>query len=50
MVCVLLGLGSWWFNRDASKLVLAPLERMIEKIRIVSKKPMALISSEEIAN
>jgi len=49
MVCVLLGLGSYWFNRDASKLVLEPLERMIERIRIVSRKPMALISEDEIS-
>ena len=31
-VCVLLGFGSWIFNRDASVLVLQPLERMIERI------------------
>ena len=31
-VCVLLGFGSWIFNRDASILVLQPLERMIERI------------------
>jgi len=48
LVCLLLGLGSYWFNRDATSLVLDPLERMIERVQIVSKEPMALISVEEI--
>ena len=44
----MLGLGSYQFNKDAEKLVLVPLERMIERVKIVSKRPMALISVEEI--
>ena len=35
-VCGLLGIGSYWFNKDATILVLNPLERMIERVRIVA--------------
>ena len=48
MVCVLLTVSSVLINRDANILVLEPIERMIERIRIVAKNPMALCSEEEI--
>ena len=50
MVCFLLTISSYIINRDATRLVLDPIERMIERIRIVAKNPMALCSEEEIEN
>lgn len=48
MVCLLLTISSYIINRDATTLVLDPIERMIERIRIVAKNPMALCSEEAI--
>ena len=48
MVCILLTVSSYIINRDSTRLVLDPIERMIERIRIVAKNPMALCSEEEI--
>lgn len=50
MVCVLLTVSSYIINKDATTLVLDPIERMIERIRIVAKNPMALCSEEDIEN
>jgi|GEM_PF-6286094 len=48
MICLLLTISSYIINRDATTLVLDPIERMIERIRIVAKNPMALCSEEAI--
>jgi hypothetical protein len=48
MVCLLLTISSYIINKDAEILVLEPIERMIERIRIVAKNPMALCSEDEI--
>jgi len=50
MVCILLTASSYIINKDAEVLVLEPIERMIERVRIVAKNPMALCSEEEIEN
>lgn len=50
MVCLLLTISSYIINKDATTLVLDPIERMIERIRIVAKNPMALCSEEDIEN
>jgi class 3 adenylate cyclase len=50
MVCFLLTISSYIINRDATRLVLDPIERMIERVRIVAKNPMALCSEDEIEN
>ena len=42
MVCILLTVSSYLINKDVNLLVLDPIERMIERIRIVAKNPMAL--------
>jgi len=42
MVCVMLAASSYYFNKDASNMVLAPIERMIERIKIIAKDPMVL--------
>jgi len=48
MVCVMLGLASYYFNKDAQRMVLAPIERMMEKVNIIAKNPMALCSDEDL--
>lgn len=48
MVCVMLGAASYYFNKDAQKLVLAPVERMLERVKIIAKNPMALCSDEDM--
>ena len=48
MVWLLLTISSYFLNKDVNTLVLDPIERMIERIRIVAKNPMALCSEEEI--
>ncbi len=34
------------FSRDARKLVLDPLERMIEKVKMIAKDPLAASSNK----
>jgi hypothetical protein len=47
MVCVMLGASSYYFNKDATNLVLTPIERMLERIKIIAKDPMTLCSDEQ---
>ena len=47
-VCIVLSLGSIFFSSDANKLVLTPIERMIEKVRAIAKNPLA--ASEDLEN
>lgn len=46
LVCVCLAGGSYVLQRDAEILVLNPLEGMIDWVKGISKKPMALITME----
>jgi len=39
-VCIILGFGALLFSRDANKLVLAPIERIFGKVRLMSDNPM----------
>jgi len=45
-VCVVLGVGSIFFTSDANKLVLNPIERMLEKVRFIAKNPLAAATDE----
>ena len=45
-ICVLLSIASIYFTKDANQLVLEPLERMIEKVRIIAKNPLAAATGE----
>jgi len=47
LVCVCLAGGSYVLQRDAEILVLNPLEGMIDWVKGISKKPMALITMEQ---
>jgi len=45
-ICVVLGIGSIYFTSDANKLVLIPIERMLEKVRFIAKNPLAAATDE----
>ena len=40
-ICFVLGIAAHYFTKDASALVLEPLERMIEKVQLIAKNPLA---------
>ena len=46
-IVIILALGSILFTQDAQRLVLDPLERMIEKVRLIAQNPL-IAASEEI--
>ena len=39
-VCLVLSIASIYFTKDAQELVLDPLERMIEKVRLIAQNPL----------
>ena len=41
-ICAILATGVFVFNRDASRLVLEPIERMLKKVKDVSENPLAM--------
>ena len=45
-ICVVLSMASIYFTRDAQNLVLDPLERMIEKVKLIAKNPLAAATDE----
>lgn len=46
LVCFLLAGSSFYFNKDTSNLVVLPIERMMERIKIIQKNPMKLCSDD----
>lgn len=48
-LCIVLAISSLYFTKDAQDMVLDPLERMIEKVKIIAANPMSA-ASEEINN
>lgn len=45
-ICIVLSIASFYFTKDAQELVLDPLERMIEKVKIISQNPMSAATDE----
>ena len=45
-VILILSLSSIFFTQDAQNLVLDPLERMIEKVKMIAKNPLIAASDE----
>jgi hypothetical protein len=45
-VCVVLTIASIFFSDDANKLVLNPIERMLEKVKMISEDPLKAASDE----
>lgn len=42
-VCILLGFSSFFFSRITSKLVIEPLENMIERVNNITKDPIGAV-------
>ena len=47
-ICVVLSIGSIFFNSDATTLILVPIERMIEKVKAIARNP--LLAQEDMAD
>lgn len=45
----MLSIASIYFAMDATTLVLQPIERMLEKVKMISRNPLAA-ASDEIEN
>ena len=45
-VCIVLSIASMFFTSDANRLVLNPIERMLEKVRMIAKDPLSAASDE----
>jgi len=45
-ICVVLSLASIYFTHDSQTMVLEPLERMIEKVKLLANDPLAAASDE----
>lgn len=45
-ICVILSIASIMFTSDANKLVLSPIERMLEKVKLIARNPLAAASDE----
>lgn len=47
-ISIVLALGTYFFNKDTTELVLEPLEGMIEKVKLITKNPNeALMKTEK---
>ena len=45
-MCIVLSIAAMFFNSDANRLVLNPIERMLEKVRLIAKDPLSAASDE----
>jgi hypothetical protein len=45
-VCCVLSIASIYFMKDSQNLVVDPLERMIEKVKLMSSNPLAAATEE----
>ena len=46
LILLILSISTFLFNKDARELVLDPLERMIEKVKLIAKNPLAASTNE----
>jgi len=45
-ICVILSVAAITFTKDAQVMVLDPLERMIEKVKLIAQNPLAAASDD----
>lgn len=45
-IMILLLVGSLMFNSDANKLVLEPIERMSEKVKLLASNPLGAMNDD----
>ena len=46
-LCAILGLGAFYFSKDANRLVLTPIQRMVAKVEEVSANPLIGLASND---
>eukprot|EP00831_Metopus_contortus_P005409 TRINITY_DN12048_c0_g2_i4.p2 TRINITY_DN12048_c0_g2~~TRINITY_DN12048_c0_g2_i4.p2 ORF type:complete len:150 (-),score=47.88 TRINITY_DN12048_c0_g2_i4:3-452(-) len=46
-VCVMLTIGAFMFTKDATDLVIGPIEQMMEKVKRIAKNPLEAAREEE---
>jgi len=44
---LLLSIGSYYFGQDANKLVLEPIERITERVKIMAQNPLSVMNDEQ---
>lgn len=45
-ICILLALAALYFTSDANTLVLNPIDRMLEKVKLIASNPLAAANDE----
>lgn len=48
-ICAVLTLGSIYFSKDSEDLVIKPIEKMIQKVKIIAKNPIAAGDIQEMS-
>lgn len=49
-ICIVLTLGALYFSKDSEELVIKPIEKMIEKVKIIAKNPIAAAEIQELSS
>jgi class 3 adenylate cyclase len=49
-ICIILTLGSIYFSKDSDTLVIKPIGKMIEKVKIIAKNPIAAAEIQDLYN
>ena len=47
LACVVLYFVNFWFSTDLIKMVLAPIDAMVERVKLISENPLQVIHDEE---
>lgn len=47
-ICIVLTLGSVYFSKDSEELIIKPIEKMIEKIKIIARNPIAAADIQDL--
>lgn len=48
-ICIVLALGSIYFSKDSEDLIIKPIEKMIEKIKVIAKNPIAAAEIQHLS-
>jgi class 3 adenylate cyclase len=48
-ICIALTLGAIYFSKDSEDLVIKPIEKMIEKVKLIAKNPIAAAEIQAIS-
>jgi len=46
-VCIILFFGAWKFSSITSELVIDPIEKMIERVNLITSDPLSAVHEEE---